>query len=65
MTLNGDIKCHVNGAETTKSLKELTSEELDLRITTLENQSEVVPATITFDGNNQGIEYYVSKIEYG
>ena len=58
MTVQGDIACHVEQADGTKkdtTLNELTSDELDPRVATLENQTEVIPATITFDGNNQDV----------
>ena len=68
MTAQGNIPCHVEKADGTKrdtTLDGLMNEELDLRVSTLENRTESIPATITFDGNNQDTQYYVSKVEYG
>jgi hypothetical protein len=57
MTLDGTIKCYVDGKE--KKLNELTYEELDPLITTLTNTTDVKPVKIN------GKDYYIAKIEFG
>jgi hypothetical protein len=54
---NGDKQCSVNGV--TKTLKELTPEELDLLVDTFTGTSN--PPLVTIENN----EYYVAKIDYG
>lgn len=56
-TLDGDIKCFVDGDE--KTFSELTSEELDQLVTPLFNHSS--PKAVRIDNDF----YYIAKVEYG